>query len=172
MTIVLVGYMGSGKSLIGRILADQMSYKFIDFDEFIENKEKCTVAEIFKLRGEIHFRKLEAKYLAEVLELKKTVIAMGGGTPCYGNNMERILNSINTRSIYLKTAIPILAERLYPEKSKRPLIAHLDSYEDLQEFIGKHLFERSNVYLKSEITITADGKTPFQISAEIKTLLF
>ncbi len=173
MNVVLIGYMASGKSTLGRILAKKINYDFIDLDDYIEEKEKRSVSDIFKSKGEIYFRKMETLYLKELLNNKtKLVLSLGGGTPCYSNNMDFIRNITNVKSIYLKASIPTLVARLKKEKSKRPLIAHIETDELLTEFIGKHLFERSHFYNLSEITITSDNKTEDDIIEELVLQLF
>lgn len=166
--IFLVGYMGSGKTSVGAKLAKILKCDFLDLDAFIEEKEGMTVRELFKLKGEIYFRRAESKYLQEIIDQKEIkVISLGGGTPCYGNNMERILSASNAKSVYLKASIPTLTKRLFEERINRPLIAHLDSEELLVEFIGKHLFERSLYYSQSEVTVLTDGKSLDDIISEI-----
>lgn len=160
MIIVLIGYMGSGKSSIGQKLAKVLSYDFIDLDSYIESKEYLSISDIFFNKGEIYFRKKEGQYLNEVLkDSQHTVLALGGGTPCYGYNMKNILEKDNVTSIYLKTSIPELGKRLMKEKSKRPLISHLETEEELVEFIGKHIFERTSFYTQSNKTISTDNQT-------------
>ncbi|TXD81249.1 shikimate kinase [Subsaximicrobium wynnwilliamsii] len=171
MTIALIGYMGSGKSQIGLELSKTLNYKFLDFDAYLEEKEQMPVKEIFKSKGELYFRKLETKYLAQVLQLENSIISLGGGTPCYGNNMDQIVNAIGVKSVYLKTSIPTLCARLFDERAKRPLIAHLNAEADLQEFIGKHLFERSIFYMKASHSIQTDGKTVEQLAQELAVKL-
>lgn len=169
MQIVLVGYMGSGKSSIGEILAQQLKIPLIDLDNYIAAKEQISVVEIFKTKGEIYFRKKEAQYLQEILEnIDQLVLALGGGTPCYGNNLD-LLKKLST-TIYLKTSINSLVNRLIVEKQKRPLMAHLND-EDLHEFIGKHLFERTTFYQQSDFTVVTDGKSIYDVAAEIKSIL-
>ena len=163
-----MGYMGSGKSTIGKELAAILSYNFIDLDDYIVDREKMSISEIFDKKGEIYFRKNEAAYLEEILEGEdKTVLSLGGGTPCYANNLNLILNSIEVKSFYLKASIPELVKRLKPEKSNRPVINHLKTDEEFFEFFGKHLFERSPFYSKSNVTITTDNKTSNTIVEEI-----
>jgi shikimate kinase len=157
MTLFLVGYMGSGKSVIGSKLADILKYNYLDLDGYIEEKEGATIKIIFKTKGEIYFRKLESSYLKELIGLNNTVISLGGGTPCYGNNLNLILESENSLSIYLKASIKTLVGRLYQERYKRPLIAHLEDISALNEFIGKHIFERSPFYEQSSLSIKTDG---------------
>ena len=92
MIVVLMGYMGSGKSTIGKELATLLKYNFLDLDDYISEKENATISDIFKDKGEIYFRKKETEYLKEIINsYNDIVLALGGGTPCYGNNL-KILN--------------------------------------------------------------------------------
>ena len=173
MIIVLIGYMASGKSTIGKKLADKLNYGFIDLDHFIESKENLSVREIFKTKGEIYFRKQEALYLTSILQSNdKIVLSLGGGTPCFGNNIEHILNTQNVKSIYLKNSISSLVKKLYKKKAKRPLIAHIETKEAMTEFVAKHLFERVQFYNQSEIHIDTDGKSKRRIVEEVILKLF
>ncbi|RZN83203.1 MAG: shikimate kinase [Winogradskyella sp.] len=168
MIIVLAGYMGSGKSTIGRELATILDYDFVDLDDFLAEKENMPIPEIFNQKGEIYFRKKETEYLKGILSSKiKIVLSLGGGTPCYGNNMNLIINDESVKSFYLKTSIPELLNRLWPEKHKRPLISHMNSKEHLTEFIGKHLFERSAFYSRSNYQIATNGQTVSEIVEQI-----
>lgn len=169
MKIVLVGYMGCGKTSVGKKLAVLLQIPFIDLDEYIVDKVQLSINEIFRNRGEVYFRKLENRFLSEILvENHSFVLAVGGGTPCYGINMELINKSAT--SVYLKASIPTLVTRLVAEKEERPLIAHLDE-EDFPEFVGKHIFERNPFYQQSKFTLDTDDKLPEQIVDEIKILL-
>ncbi|GAA3657327.1 shikimate kinase [Flavivirga jejuensis] len=173
MILVLIGYMASGKSTLGRILANKLNYDFIDLDDYIEEKEQVSVSDIFKSKGEIYFRKKETLYLKELLDDKtKLVLSLGGGTPCYSNNMDALKNTSKAKSVYLKASIPTLVARLKNEKSKRPLIAHIETDELLTEFIGKHLFERTQFYSLSDVTITTDNKKEEDIIEELVLQLF
>lgn len=163
--ITLMGYMGSGKSTVGQILGMKLNWPFLDLDEYITEKEGLGIREIFETKGEVYFRKIENAYLHELLgSTQNFVLALGGGTPCYANNMELILE--NSDSYYLKASIGTLSKRLSKEKDDRPLIASLDK-EQLTEFIAKHLFERRSFYEKAGTTIAIDGKNPEQIATEI-----
>lgn len=157
MTLFLVGYMGSGKSVIGKKLAEVLNYNYVDLDDYIEEKENKSIKKIFETKSEIYFRKVESLYLEELTSVKNTVVSLGGGTPCYGNNMNLILESENVLSIYLKASIPTLSDRLFEEKSKRPLISHLETKTELNEFIGKHIFERAPFYEQSGLSVKTDG---------------
>jgi shikimate kinase len=112
-------------------------------------------------------------YLKKILEHdNKLIVSLGGGTPCYANNMELLLNSEDAMTIYLKASLKELVKRLSKNKHNRPLIAHLNSDELLTEFIGKHLFERSNYYSQATNIIDVDNKTTNQIVEEIILSLF
>ena len=124
MKVVLLGYMASGKSAVGKLLAKDLKMQFIDLDSFIEEKENLTISELFNTKGEIYFRKKEGEYLQELLNLNENyIISLGGGTPCYGDNMEIIEK--NSKSFYLNASINTIFNRLLGETSKRPLVATL-----------------------------------------------
>jgi shikimate kinase len=168
MKIVLLGYMASGKSAAGRILAKKLNFQFIDLDSFIEEREQLSIAQIFETKGEIYFRKKEGGYLQELLNLNKNLlISLGGGTPCYGNNMEFIQNK--STSFYLKASIDTIFERLKNETSQRPLVATIGS-ENLKEYIAKHLFERAPYYEGANHTILVNDKNLNQIVDEMLLL--
>jgi len=168
--IVLVGYMGSGKTTIGKLLANKLKISFLDLDEVIEQGLEDSISNIFNGKGEIFFRKKEHEYLTDVLSKKeKLILSTGGGTPCYSGNMETMLN-LADHVFYLKVSIPGLVKRLLLEKEHRPLIKNIDN-GDLPEFIGKHLFERNNFYLKANHIIECDDKDPETLVAEIQELL-
>ncbi|NHF57720.1 AAA family ATPase [Flavobacteriaceae bacterium TP-CH-4] len=170
MKIILLGYMGSGKSTVGKLLAKQMGLEFIDLDDFIEEEEEQKIATIFKVKGEIYFRNKESEYLKKIIQQKKDlVIATGGGTPCYGDNLETLLKTTD-HIFYLKVSLNGLVERLGKEKMQRPLIKDIPNGE-LPEFIGKHLFERSFFYNRATHIISSDGKTAEEIAMEIGKFL-
>ena len=169
MNLILIGYMGSGKSYIGRKLAEELNYGYLDLDDYIQQKEKKTISEIFSDHGEIYFRKKESIYMKELLDgVKNYVISLGGGTPCFAGNMEAIKNADHTKSIYLKTGIKTLLDRLFSEKEHRPLIAHLKEKDDLEDFIRKHLFERSFYYNQADIIINTDDRQIDKILSDLK----
>ena len=171
MKIVLLGYMASGKSTIGREISKKLDMKFIDLDDYISKREKSSISEIFKVKGEIYFRRIESLYLSEILNSKDSIIlSLGGGTPCYSNNMELILNS-EASSIYIKASIKTLVTRLTSEKNKRPLVAELEN-DKLTEFVAKHLFERRFFYEQASITVITEDKSIEEITTEIRILLY
>ncbi|MGK0413810.1 MAG: shikimate kinase [Polaribacter sp.] len=170
MKIVLLGYMASGKSSVGKKMAKSLAMNFIDLDDYIIEHEKMSIPTIFKNKGEIYFRLIEHQYLKEILSLDKDfILSLGGGTPCYGNNMEEI-NKEDTISIYLNGSIATLVKRLIKKKSKRPLIASLDN-DQIPEFVAKHLFERRFFYEQAKMTIKIDHKTKSEVALELEKLL-
>jgi shikimate kinase len=168
--VVLIGYMGSGKSIIAKKLSDKIGLACFELDDLIEEKSKMTIEKIFTSRGELYFRKLEHQFFLELLsDENSSIISTGGGTPCYFNNDE-LMKTENVVSFYLKASVATLYNRLVKEKVRRPLIAHLDNNE-IQEFIAKHLFERSYYYNQAQYKISVDEKTIEEIVEEIFVLL-
>jgi len=171
MKIILLGYMGSGKTTIGIQLARKLFLNFTDLDDFIEEKEQQSIKEIFKQKGEIYFIKIEHKYLKQFInENESYVLSLGGGTPCYAGNLDLILKNKKSLSFYLRGSIPTLFKRLSENKFKRPLISDL-SDDQLTEYIAKHLFERSLFYDKATHKISIDNKEIQEIVTEIRILL-
>ncbi|MBF0694475.1 MAG: shikimate kinase [Flavobacterium sp.] len=168
--IILIGYMGSGKSVAAQILHEKLQIKLADLDREIEQKSDRTISRIFSQKGEIHFRKLESMVLAELIkEDIPMIISLGGGTPCYANNLD-IIRQSDATTFYLKASAQTLAHRLSNETSSRPLISTI-GHENLPEFINKHLFERSPFYLQADHIIQTDDKTPLQIADEIISIV-
>ena len=168
--IILLGYMGCGKSTIAKELSKKIAVPFIDLDEFIEKKVKMDIKTIFAEKGEIHFRKLEHECFVELLNLTEPVIiGLGGGTPCYANNHE-LLKREDVLSVYLKASIDTLVSRLSLNKSNRPLIANKNDVE-MKEFIATHLFERSYYYNQAQYSVAVDEQTIEQTVGEILPIL-
>ena len=159
--------MGSGKTLVSKELSILNNLKIFDLDTEISKQNNSSIAEIFKKKGEIFFRKTEKEVLEKILSTEKNIIlSLGGGTPCYYNNIDSI--NEKTISVFLKTNVKTLAQRLSSEKDKRPLIQNI-SNEDLPEFIAKHLFERNPFYNQAKITINTDNLSAREIAEEILT---
>ena len=152
MKIFLIGMMGSGKTSLGKKLANALSYSFVDVDEYIEKQEKKTVTTLFKDLGEESFRKLEHHYLKQLISSDNVVISTGGGLPCYYDNIE-IINK-NGISIYLEAEPAFLKSRLVLHKNKRPLIANIAD-ADLEAFLSNLLQARQQFYKKALIHISA-----------------
>ena len=163
MKIVLVGYMGAGKTAIGKILAEKMSLPFFDLDQLIENEEKKTIATIFDKKGELYFRKLERKCLENFLQVQQNyILALGGGTPCYFDNF-KLYQADGITSIYLKANTVTLVTRLVSNLQNRPLLQNLDK-ESLTEFVAKHLFERNSYYNQVTLIQPTDENSIQEIS--------
>lgn len=168
MTIFLLGPMGSGKSWLGIRLAERLNVTFIDLDQQIEQGEAATIAEIFERSGEAGFRELEHVYLRRLEGMAAAVVATGGGTPCFFDNMEWM----NARgiTIYLKTPPDILLSRLLPAQDTRPLLRGL-SGQDLEAWLEKMLQQREPFYRKAHITLHQSGEPDFLSVLEKKLLL-
>lgn len=140
MLIYLIGLPGVGKSTIGKELAKQLSYNFIDLDDEIEKSTGLEITTIFNQRGEQYFREIETLELQKTLTLKNYIIATGGGTPCFDSNME-FMNS-KGKTIYLKAEPKQIFDRLtYSEVKKRPLFDKDIALVDLQQlYTERNLF--------------------------------
>ena len=171
-TIFLIGYMGAGKTVIGKSLSKYINYNFYDLDNFIETMEKKKISEIFNDHNQVYFRKLENKYL-KILSKKKEskIISLGGGTPCFTNNIKILDSTPNSIKIYLKASVNCLIKRLKDGKSKRPLISHIKSNKDLKEFISKHLFDRTIYYENADVKLSVDNLKINEIVRLISNIL-
>lgn len=141
--IFLIGYMGCGKTTVGKRLAAHLSMEFVDLDHFIENRYHKTIRDIFAEKGEAAFRELERKALQEVSLFENVVISTGGGVACFFDNLEFMKNAGKT--IYLKVSVNELAARLNVAKHNRPLIKD-KNLEEIKEFIQLNLEKRESFY--------------------------
>jgi len=158
--------MGSGKTSVGKILAEKLVFQNADLDNLIETHQQKSIAEIFRDNGEIYFRKLESQIFKKFVTTQNSfVLSLGGGTPCYSNNHE-LLQRRDVISVYLKTSVDILINRLKKERNERPFIANLSDNE-LKDYINKHLFERNFYYYQAKYIMTTDQKNIMQIANEI-----
>lgn len=164
MRIYLVGYMGSGKSTLGRRLAKALNLSYIDLDKYIEERNCKTVAQLFTDYGEEIFRKKEKSALGEVSQFTDVVIATGGGAPCFFDNM-RIMNQTGV-TIFLDVAVRELTERLFVSRTERPLIKG-KSKEELLQFVEENLQKRWPFYAQAQIQI----KESPQMTEQILTIL-
>lgn len=168
--LILCGYMGSGKTTIARLLAKSTGLTYIDLDEVIENKTGKTISQLFEEGGEIKFRKLEHDCLKEVVNGSDGfILSLGGGTPSYANNHE-VLKRDDVVSVYLKASIGELIKRIKKQPGVRPLLEVLKE-EEMEEFVAKHLFDRSYYYHQAKYIVATDGKTPEAITDEIMSLV-
>jgi shikimate kinase len=154
MKIFFIGFMGCGKSSVGKKIANKLGYNFIDLDGFIEKKAGISIPEIFVNEGEDYFRKLETYSLKEIAALDRVVVSTGGGTPCFNNNMDLINSS--GMSIYLKMSADTLFSRLRESKTERPLISKLDESE-LRTYVMEKLLERESFYSQAHFKVKAKG---------------
>lgn len=172
MKIILVGYMASGKTVVGQLLSERFDLPFLDLDQEISKKQGMSVPEIFQRKGEIAFRKMEINALEELVsEDRSYVLSLGGGTPCYGRNLEILKQAPGARMVYLKASLETLTARLMKERMSRPLISHLESEGLLEDFVRKHLFERAYYYNQSEVIVDANPSNIPGIVQEIQDLL-
>lgn len=148
--IYLIGFMGSGKSTFGKKLAKELALPFIDLDKEVEQKAKCSISDIFKYLGEDTFRKMEYDALHELSNREEFVMATGGGTPCYFNNIEYI--NKKGISIYIELDLLSIFNRLSNAKNIRPTIKDKNE-EELMQFIKDKLREREPIYKQAAMTI-------------------
>ncbi|MDR2008925.1 MAG: shikimate kinase [Bacteroidales bacterium] len=161
--VILVGMPGSGKSNMGFFLSKLMRMPFIDTDYYITVKEQKSIAKIFAEHGEDCFRKIEQQILLEIIEKDPSVIATGGGMPCFYNNMD-IMNEFAV-TVYLELTPEKLFEHLKTD-TKRPLLKGKTG-EELTDYINISLEQRKSFYEKADITIQAYDKTPAQLATEL-----
>lgn len=148
--IILIGYMGAGKTTVGRQLAMALGLQFYDLDWYIEMRYHRKVSEIFAEQGEEHFRDLERRMLHEVAEFEDVVVSCGGGTPCFYDNMAYMNQQAET--VYLKLEPEVLAMHLRMGRTVRPLI--LGKTEDeLLQYIKDSLREREPYYTQAKHTL-------------------
>jgi shikimate kinase len=160
MKVFLIGYMASGKSTLGKALAQALALSFIDLDVEIERTTGTTISEIITAKGELHFRKLESAVLKDLLEQHKIgVFALGGGTPVFYDHME-LLNA-EGETIFLDVPVGELAKRLEGD-IKRPLI---QNKEDVAEFVAKHMFERRPYYSQAKHRISGASISVEELTA-------
>lgn len=149
----LIGYMGAGKTTLGKILSIRKGLEFIDLDHYIENRYQKTISQIFEEVGEEGFRKIESTMLKEVGEFENVVISTGGGAPCFFDNIS-YMNAVG-HTIYLKSSAESLMRRLSLCKDKRPLIKD-KSDDELLQFISNALNKREEYYNQAQIIFNVE----------------
>lgn len=145
-TIFLIGYMGSGKTTLGKAVAAATGCSFVDLDDYIEHTAGMTIREIFDTRGEAAFREMEREAVLSLAGRGINLVACGGGTPCHGDNM-RMLDASGL-TVYLKAPHSSLLSRLKEGRAQRPLIARLND-EELSAFISTQLAAREPFYSRA-----------------------
>ena len=167
--IFLIGYMGAGKTTLGRALAKELNIQFIDLDSYIEERLCKSVSQIFAEKGEAEFRDIERRMLHEAGEFENVVISTGGGTPCFFDNIEYMNRQGAT--VFLDVPVERLFIRLSIARKKRPLIVG-KSDEELRCFIAEQLAKRLPHYSKAKQRFTADRLEDVkQIEASVKEFL-
>ncbi len=166
--IFLTGYMGAGKTTLGKALARELNVSFIDLDWYIEERFHKSIQELFSQRGETSFRELERNMLHEVGEFEELVISTGGGTPCFFDNMEFMNNRGIT--IFLDVSVEVLFNRLRISSQQRPILQN-KSQEELRAFISRALKERRPFYLQSHHCFDANTlENKQQIASSVQKL--
>ena len=170
--IFLIGYMGAGKTTVGKVLSRQLGLSFVDLDHYIEGRYHKTVGQLFAEKGEEAFREIERRMLREVAAFENVLISTGGGTPCFFDNME-FMNGTG-QTVYLKVSVWELAKRLELCKSTRPVLKGRAG-DELKNFIAESLEKREPFYLKAEIVFDVEEMLTDQdvhkISQELVTRL-
>lgn len=165
MKIFLIGFMGAGKTHWGRLLSEKLGIRFFDLDEQVTEHAGKSIAEIFATEGEEQFRIMEKEVLYIISESHESfVIACGGGSPCYFNNIE-YMNQAGT-TVWINTPLDTLFDRLVKEKDQRPLIREL-SAEQLKGFINKKFADRKIYYEQASVTVDEE---PVQLDKLIEKI--
>ena len=151
--VFLMGFMGAGKTTLGKALAKDLGVSFIDLDQYIENRYMKSVSQLFALRGEQGFREIESRLLREAGEFDDVIVSCGGSTPLIGDNMDYML--ANGQTVYLKCDNGTLLRRLKVARSQRPLIAS-KSDEELEVFIENETRRREPGYMKAQYICPGD----------------
>lgn len=148
--IILIGYMGSGKTTVGKVLSRELNLPFYDLDWYIENRMHKSIHQIFEEKGEEGFRKIERNLLHEVAEFENVIISCGGGTPCFFDNIGYI--NQQGESVYLKCRADVLSAHLRMGKAIRPLLLNKTN-EEVELFISEQLAQRESFYSQAKHTI-------------------
>jgi shikimate kinase len=158
MLVFLLGMPGTGKSSIGKNVAKKLGYNFIDLDKQIEIKAKISVTEIWEKFGEDYFRKLESETLKEQATFTNCIVACGGGTPCFFDNLEWMNNQGHT--FFLELPLDVLAKRNFKKKECRPMFSKIDTLDKTEEKL-KEIFEnRKKNYLSAKHILKLKGTFP------------
>lgn len=165
MRIFLIGFMGSGKTTWSKIIGEKLAIPSFDLDDLIEKRANLKINDIFDSKGEKYFRKVEAVCLRELHVLDHFILACGGGTPCFYDNM-MVMNSLGT-TIWLNTPKEVMATRLMEEAGQRPLIKGM-SAEKLHEFIEDKLEERLQFYNQARIIIDPSESSPEDLIRQLQ----
>jgi Shikimate kinase len=166
--IFLIGYMGCGKTTIGRLLADDLGMQFVDLDTFIETRFHKTIDALFQEHGEDRFRTIEMNALKEIAQFENIIVSTGGGAPCFFNNLEMMKE--NGTVVYLKASVDELLKRLWVGKYKRPLLKEKNK-EEMSEYITTTLEKRESFYSQADYIYRAERQnTENEVKAIVERL--
>lgn len=155
LRVFLIGFMGCGKTTLGRLLATRLDWQWIDLDKYIEQRHCRTIDWLLMQLGEAKFREIEHAALVEVSDFENVVISCGGGTPCFFDNMQLMCSQ--GRTIYLQVEPSVLVERLKNASVQRPLITCSNSI-DLQQQVEQLLIRRESFYTKADMVVQGDDE--------------
>lgn len=163
--VILVGFMGAGKSTVGKLLAETIGVPFIDSDEWIADKEQATVTEIFATKGEAYFRQLEKAFLDQLAHEQPAIVAVGGGLPCFGDNMLKLkeLGLV----VYINTSLQTLTQRLKNDRQNRPLLAAVKD-EELFRFAEDLISVRKVFYKMAHVIVPNESNKPKELVEKIQ----
>jgi shikimate kinase len=167
MRIFLTGFMGSGKTTVGRRMAEVIGFDFVDTDLLIEQEQGMSVSAIFATFGEDAFRQMEHDTLQSLLQRDFLIVSTGGGMPCFHNNMDLML--ANGKVVYLQATAAELTRRLFHSHTERPLVKG-KSQKELQEYVAAKLAEREPVYQQAEITVSTEHFSLGQLLQSLKLM--
>lgn len=165
MAVYLIGFMGAGKSTIGRLWAKESRRTFYDLDDLVSQSEGRTVKELFIKRGEAYFREIERYVLHQTFKFSNAIVALGGGTPCFFDNM-KLVNQYG-QSVYLKLSPDYLFSRLKASHNQRPLLDNKDD-QQLRLFIEQTLQKREQFYNQAQNILDTNNHSVYQTVEELK----
>ena len=164
--IILIGFMGSGKTTVGMLLARELQYEMVDTDSLIEEEENMSISNLFETKGEVYFRKLESEMISQLAQRNAIVCSTGGGMAVHGDNMER-LKEVGL-VIYLKTGVETIMNRV-SKSNNRPLLKD-KTKKELHAFISSKLKERSPIYEKAQIVVMGGRPINMVVNTIIKRM--
>jgi len=169
--IYLTGMPSSGKSTFGKVIAEKLNYTFLDLDNLIEQNNNSTIPQIFETKGEDFFRQEEKKALQTTFNLEKTIIATGGGTPCFFDNLEKMKE--NGIVCFLNVELEVLTERTFEaqkiQQNNRPLFKDSTSFEELYQLVSQKWQDRKEFYQKAHFEVNSNDLTIFFKKTKIIT---
>jgi len=160
MNVLLIGFMASGKTTVGRRLSQRLGYAFIDTDQFIESELGCTIADVFSIQGEAYFRALESRLAGRLKGLQNAVISTGGGMPISPGNLERLREAGTV--VFIKASLEDILARLERD-TRRPQVRE----GELRETVERLLAERLPLYEQADLVVESHGKSVNRVCGEI-----